>query len=106
MLSQIFCIVNEQGEQLEILQEGQEKELKEKQFLVPLSNFYAVLNIERYDGAIWSFEQMKWIGKGEQRPEVIPVPSEIEILKEKIVTQDMVIEELMFNIIPNITGGI
>ena len=62
------CIVNEQGELLEILQEGQEKELQEGQFLVPLSNFYDVLNLERYPTAIWSFELKKWVGKGEQKP--------------------------------------
>ena len=100
------CIVNEQGKLLEILQEGQEKELEEGQFLVPLSNYYDVLNAERYDNAIWSFELKKWIGQGEQRPIIPPQPSETEILKEKIATQEMVIEELMFNIIPNITGGI
>ena len=66
------CIVNEQGELLEILQEGQEKELEEGQSIVPLSNFYDVLNLERFDSAIWSFEQEKWIGQGEQRPEPLP----------------------------------
>lgn len=75
------CIVNEQGELLEILQEGQEKELQEGQFLVPLSNFYDVLNLERYPNAIWNFELEKWIGQGEQKPMPEPQPSEIEILK-------------------------
>lgn len=75
------CIVNEQGELIEILQEGQEKELKEGQFLVSLSNFYDVLNLERYENAIWSFGLEKWIGKGEQRPEILPLPSVEERLK-------------------------
>lgn len=64
------CIVSEQGEMLEILQD--EKELQEGQFLVPLSNYYEVLNEQRYDNAIWDFEQEKWVGAGEQRPIVIP----------------------------------
>lgn len=66
------CIVNEQGELLEILQEGQEKDLQEGQFLVPLSNYYDVLNIERYYMSVWDFAQEKWVGQGEQRP--IPEP--------------------------------
>ena len=57
------CIINEQGELLEILQEGQEKELVEGQFLVPLSNYYDVRNAERFDIAIWSFDLLKWIGQ-------------------------------------------
>ena len=68
--SKLNCIVNQKGELLEILQE--EKELEEGKSLVPLSNYYDVLNLERYDIAIWDFELKKWIGKGEQRP--IPEP--------------------------------
>lgn len=32
-------------------------------------------------------------------------PTEMELLKEKVALQDTVIEELMFNIIPELTGG-
>lgn len=38
-------------------------------------------------------------------PPVELQPTEINLLKEKIESQDKVIEELMFNIIPKITGG-
>lgn len=72
-------IVNENGELLEILQE--EKELEEGQIIVPLSNYYDVLNLGRYPSAIWSFDLKKWIGQGEQRPIIPQQPSEIEILK-------------------------
>lgn len=78
------CIVNQQGELLEILQEGQEKELEEGQHLVPLSNYYDVRNLERYPTAIWSFDLEKWIGQGEQRPIIPPQPNEIEILQAKL----------------------
>ena len=47
-----MVLVNEQGELLEILQEGQEKELQERQFLAPLSNCCHMLNLERSDTAI------------------------------------------------------
>ena len=57
------CVINEQGELLEILQEEQEKELQEGQFLVPLSNYYGALNLERYPTAIWSFDLLNWIGQ-------------------------------------------
>ena len=89
------CIVNEQGELLEILQVGQEKELEEGQSIVPLSNYYGILNLERYDSAIWDFELGKWIGQGEQRPEIIPQPSEIEILQAKLnsATQQLDFQE-------------
>lgn len=33
-------------------------------------------------------------------------PSEIELLQEKVVMQDTIIEELMFVIIPELAGGI
>lgn len=32
-------------------------------------------------------------------------PTEIEMLQEKVAMQDQVIEELMFSIIPELTGG-
>lgn len=38
-------------------------------------------------------------------PPVEPQPTEIELLKEKVESQDKVIEELMFNVIPEIAGG-
>ncbi|MBW8350788.1 hypothetical protein K0H71_15230 [Bacillus sp. IITD106] len=37
--------------------------------------------------------------------EIIDQPDEIERLKEKIAMQDTVIEELIFTIIPELTGG-
>lgn len=91
------CIVNAQGELLEILQEGQQKELQEGQSVVPLSNYYDVRNIERYDNAIWSFDLEKWIGQGEQRPIVVPELSEIEKLKISQAEQ--------FETILNLIGG-
>ena len=63
-------LINEQGELLEILQE--EKEPLEGQQIALLSNYYDVFNIDRYDKAIWDFEQNKWVGHGEQRPEPLP----------------------------------
>jgi hypothetical protein len=84
MVSQIKCLINGQGELLEILQEGQEKEVQEGQFLVSLSNYYDVLNLERYPNAIWDFELKMWIGIGEQRPVVVPMPSEMDILQAKL----------------------
>lgn len=44
----------------------------------------------------------KWVQGAEPSP---PEPTEIEILQEKVAMQDMVIEELMFIIIPELTGG-
>ena len=76
------CTINEQGELLEISQE--EKELEEGQHLVPLSNYYDILNLERYDIAIWSFDLLKWVGVGEQRPIIVQQPTEIEILQAKL----------------------
>ena len=88
------CIVNEQGELLEISQE--EKELEEGQHLVPLSNYYDILNLERYDIAIWSFDLLKWVGVGEQRPIPEIQPTEIEILKmEQAKTNTEMINLLM-----------
>lgn len=77
------CLINDNGELLEILQE--EKELKKGQSIVPLSNYYDVRNLERYDSSIWSFELEKWIGQGEQRAEPLPpLPT----------SEDMVIAEM------------
>ena len=45
------------------------------------------------------------IGPTERPAEPPPEPTEIEILQEKVAMQDMVIEELMFIIIPELTGG-
>lgn len=89
------CIVNEQGNLLEILQEGQEKELQEGQSIVPLSNYYEILNEQRYDIAIWNFEQDKWVGVGEQRPVIFPQPTEIEVLQAKLnsATQQLEFQE-------------
>lgn len=35
----------------------------------------------------------------------VPKPSEVELLQEKVAMQETVIEELMFIIIPELTGG-
>lgn len=50
---------------------------------------------------------IEWITK-QELDEIVNAPkppTEIELLKNKIATQDQVIEELMFIIIPEITGG-
>lgn len=73
-------LINAQGEFLQILYEHPET-LEEGQSIVPLSNYYDVLNEERYDSVIWSFDLLKWIGQGEQRPEILPSPSVEERLK-------------------------
>lgn len=44
-------------------------------------------------------EEINAVNKGKQ------VVNEVDILREKIAAQDTVIEELMFTIIPEITGG-
>ena len=95
------CIVNEQGELLEILQEEREKELEEGKSIVPLSNYYEVRNTERYPTAIWSFELEKWIGRGEQRPIPEIQPTEIEILK---MEQSKANAE-MINLMMSMLGG-
>lgn len=88
------CIVNEQGELLEILQIGQEKELQEGQSIVPLSNFYDVLNLERFEKSIWNFELEKWVGTGKQRPVLEPQISEVEILKQRLAEAEAKIKEI------------
>ena len=75
------CIIDSKGRHVEILQENQTKELLEGQSIVPLSNFYDVLNAERYNIPIWDFYLLKWIGQGEQRPEILQSPSVEERLK-------------------------
>lgn len=79
MVNQIKCLVNEQGKLLEILQEI--RAAKKDERIVNLSNFYDVLNEGRYDNAVYDFTLKEWVGVGEQRPIVIPTPSEIEKLK-------------------------
>ncbi|WP_352408125.1 hypothetical protein [Acetoanaerobium noterae] len=73
-------LINAQGEFLQILYEYPET-LEEGQSIVPLSNYYDVLNEERYDMSVWDFAQEKWTGKGEQRPETLPQPNVEERLK-------------------------
>ncbi|EHQ92123.1 hypothetical protein [Desulfosporosinus youngiae] len=41
----------------------------------------------------------------ERPPQPPPEPTELEILQKKVAMQDTVIEELMFSIIPQLTGG-
>lgn len=66
------CLVNIKGELLEILQE--EKEPQTGAYIVPLDGFYDILNIQKYDQAVWSFEQSKWVGVGEPNIPLIPEP--------------------------------
>lgn len=47
------------------------------------------------------YEDMKAL-----EPQEPKLPSEIELLKEKVALQDMIIDELMFVIIPELAGGI
>lgn len=89
-------LINAQGEFLQILYEYSET-LEEGQSIVPLSNYYEVLNEERYDMSIWDFAQEKWTGKGEQRPIIVPELSEIEKLKISQAEQ--------FETILNLIGG-
>ena len=93
------CIINEQGNLLEILQEGQEKELQEGQFLVPLSNFYDVLNLGRYPSAIWDFAQEKWTGKGEQRPMPEPQLSEFDKIRIESAQANAELFEMMLSML-------
>lgn len=76
-------LIDKGGNLLEILQEGQAAELQEGQSIVPLMDYYEIRNEQRYDNAVWDFEQKKWVGVGEQRPIVIPQPSDMESLKEE-----------------------
>lgn len=89
------CIVNNQGELLEILQTGQEKELQQGQSLVPIHGYYEVRNEQRYDSAVWDFSLKKWVGLGQQRPVLTPKTSEIEILQAKLnsATQQLDFQE-------------
>lgn len=89
------CIVNEQGELIEILQIEQKKEPEENQFLVTLSNYYEILNKERYLSAVWNFKQEKWIGQGEKQPSLQQTPNELEILQTKLnaATQQLEFQE-------------
>ena len=93
------CIINEQGKLLEILQEGQEKELQEGQFLVPLSNYYDVLNLERFEKSIWSFELEKWIGQGEQRPVPEPRLSEFDKIRIESAQANAELFEMMLSML-------
>ena len=68
---------------MEILQEGQAAELQEGQSIVPLMDYYEIRNEQRYDNAVWDFEQKKWVGIGEQRPLVTPQTSDIGIIKQE-----------------------
>lgn len=85
------CLVNTNGELLEILQE--EKEPLDGQFTVPLEGFYEVLNVEHYNQAVWDFEFKKWKGVGEPNIPPVPQPTETEVLKSDIDFQNMIIQE-------------
>lgn len=97
------CLISNKGELLEILQASREP--LEGQQIVPLDGYYELFNLEHYNTAVWDFELKKWKGVGE--PNIIPEPqpSEMDLVKTKLESQDKVIEELMFSIIPEITGG-
>lgn len=47
-------------------------------------------------------QYMDWVTEIKNIPQP---PTEIELLEAKLAEQDAVIEELMFNIIPNLIGG-
>lgn len=67
------------------------------------------VKIEDEDGNIVEQKNMRLIQNiviGKESWFILAEKSQNDILKERIATQDMVIEELMFNIIPSITGGI
>lgn len=89
-------LINAQGEYLQLLVEYPET-LEKGQSIVPLSNYYGVLNLERYPNAVWDFELGEWIGQGEQRPIIVPELSEIEKLKISQAEQ--------FETILNLIGG-
>lgn len=97
------CIVNEQGELLEILQE--EREPQTGEHIVPLDGYYEVFNVQHYSQAVWDFTENKWKGVGEPNIPPEPQPSEVDILKEKVESQEILINELLTEIIPNIAGG-
>ena len=94
-------LINAQGEYLQIIYEYPET-LEESQSIVPLSNYYDVLNLERYPTTIWSFDLEKWIGKGEQRPIVIPEPSEFDKIRIESAQANAELFEMMLSMV----GGI
>lgn len=60
-------LIDDKGNFLQMVYEYPET-IEEGQSIVALSNYYEVLNEERFDMSVWDFAQKKWIGKGEQRP--------------------------------------
>lgn len=88
------CLVNSNGEYLEILYE--EKEPLEGHSIVPLEGYYDVFNTQLYSQAVWDLKENKWKGVGE--PILVPVPvsksSEVDILKEKNATLERALLEM------------
>lgn len=76
------CLVNSDGELLEILQI--DRKITDGEFKVPLSNYYEILNIERYPKTIWDFKLKTWIGVGKPIIPPTPEPSEFEKLKANV----------------------
>ena len=92
-MNEQMCVVNEQGNLLEILQ----KDILENEceFKVKLSNYYDVLNGQRYPNAKYDFKLKTFVGVGEQRPLPISEPTETEMLKQRLEIAERTILELM-----------
>jgi len=92
-------LVNGKGELLEILQEPIKisEEDKDKLFIVPLDGYYEIFNEQRYPQARWDFKLKTWTGTGEQKPDVKPIPSPEERIKN--------LENMVVGLMDIITGG-
>lgn len=86
------CLVNENGELLEILQE--EREPQTREHIVPLDGYYEVFNTQLYSQAVWDFTEKKWKGVGDPNIPPEPLPTEIDILKEKNSTLEKALLEM------------
>lgn len=90
-----MCIVNTNGELLEILQS--DREAQEGEFKLPLDGYYEVFNIQRYSQAVWDFTENKWKGVGEPILVPEPEPSEVDVLKKDLISVQEALDFIVMN---------
>lgn len=100
-----LCMVNAQGEMLEIIQV--DREPLEGEFKVTTVGYYEVLNEQRYSMTIYDFDIKTWVGVGEPIPIPAPEPTEVDLLKAQLSEQNQMVSDLMellFTTVPELSG--
>lgn len=83
------CIVNKQGEMLEILQN--DREIQHDEITVSLVGYYEVFNAQRYNKAIYDFDLKSWVGIGEQ----IQIASNVPTYSDRLLALEQVISSML-----------